>query len=156
MYMWRFLTCAFFFQCIQVFVYAGLLHLGNFWAVTIPWGIVVWYTAIQHIYVDHDGLGPNSNQSGSPFQSVRAPFPISPGPNSNQSGAPIPVSLGPLVALVALVAAPRPVAAQMALCEFCAPRLVFRVGRAEQRPQVALTEIDEAMFFAQENHIRQR
>ena len=47
MYMWRFLTCAFFFQCIQVFVYAGLLHLGNFWAVTIPWGIVVWYTAIM-------------------------------------------------------------------------------------------------------------
>merc|ERR1712050_90685 len=54
MYMWRFLTCVFFFQCILVFVYAGLLHLGNFWAVTIPWGIVVWYTAIQHIYVDHD------------------------------------------------------------------------------------------------------
>jgi len=54
MYMWRFLSCVFLFQCILVFVYAGLLHLGNFWAVTIPWGIVVWYTAIQHIYVDHD------------------------------------------------------------------------------------------------------
>jgi len=54
MYMWRFLTCIFIWQCVLVVAYAGLLHLGSFWAVTIPWGIVVWYTGIQHIYVDHD------------------------------------------------------------------------------------------------------
>jgi hypothetical protein len=54
MYMWRFLTCIFIWQCVLVVMYAGLLHLGSFWAVTIPWGIVVWYTGIQHIYVDHD------------------------------------------------------------------------------------------------------
>lgn len=57
MYMWTFLTCIFFIQCLMIIAYAAALYYvgeDHWWSVTACFGVPFAYISIQHIYTDHD------------------------------------------------------------------------------------------------------